>query len=179
MIDAGARPADRPAPAEIPVAAGWLKRWSALVYEGLLLFALLLVAGFAALPLIGPAHSGTAYSPGQLYVLPAASSAFLFFLYVVVAGVYCVGFWSNGRRTLAMKTWGLALATGDGRELDIRRATIRYFAAWIGPAAGLVGFMLLGTWGLAAGLLNYYWGWLDPDRQFLHDRIAGTRIIRV
>ena len=179
MIDAGAHPADSPAPADIPVVAGLSRRWSALVYEGFLLFALLLVAGFAALPLIGPGHSGTTYSAHELYVLRASSSAFLFVLYVVVAGVYCVGFWSDGRQTLAMKTWGLALVTGDGREVDVRRATIRYFAAWIGPIAGLGGFALLGAWGMAAGLLNYYWGWLDPDHQFLHDRIAGTRIIRV
>lgn len=178
MTGAGAGPADNPAGVRIKVSAGLPRRWCALVYESLLLFALLLVAGFAALPVIGPPHTGTAYSARQLYLLPASSSAFLFCLYVVVAGVYCVGFWSNGRRTLAMKTWGLALATLDGNHQDVRRATIRYFAGWIGPAAGLAGFALFGSWGLAAGLLNYYWGWLDADRQFLHDRIAGTRIIR-
>ncbi|MFS8087373.1 MAG: RDD family protein, partial [Acidobacteriota bacterium] len=144
----------------------------------LVLSALLLAAGFAILPIIGPQQTGTGHSAQQLYVLPATSSAFLFFFYVMVAGIYCIGFWSNGRRTLAMKTWGLGFTTVDGRVVDIRGATIRYFAAWIGPAAGIVGFYLFGGWGVAAGLLNYYWGWLDRDGQFLHDRIAGTRIIR-
>jgi uncharacterized RDD family membrane protein YckC len=165
--------------AEIVPSAGLGRRWCALVYEGFLLAAVLLIAGFAALPLIGPVNTGTAYSARQLYVLPWSSSAFLSLFYVAVAGVYCIFFWSNGRRTLAMKTWGLALATGDGRQVDVRHATKRYLGAWIGPAAGLAGFVLFGSWGLWAGLLNYYCAWIDRDRQFLHDRIAGTRIVRL
>jgi uncharacterized RDD family membrane protein YckC len=144
----------------------------------LLLFALFLVAGFAILPIIGSSPTGTVYTAPQLYVLPDASRAFLFFFYVALGGAYCIGFWSHGRRTLAMKTWGLALEMADGRPVDIRHATKRYFAAWIGAAAALIGFWLVGGWGLAAALLNYYWGWMDTDGHFLHDRIAGTRIIR-
>lgn len=179
MTPAGAGPAGGSWAAEARLPAGLGRRWCALVYEGFLLFALFLVAGFAALPIIGLSHAGAAYSAQQFYMLPPSSSAFLFFFYVVVAGIYSIGFWSNGRRTLAMKTWGLGLATADGQPVDIRHATKRYLAAWIGPTAGLAGFALLGGWGLAAALLNYYWGWLDRDRRFLHDRIAGTRIIRL
>lgn len=158
--------------------AGLGRRWCALIYESLLLSALLLVAGFALLPIVGPSHSGPSYSAQELYLPPPTSSAFLFLAYIVVAGGYCIVLWTNGRRTLAMKTWRLGLATKDGRLVDVRHATKRYLSAWIGPAAGLAGYYLLGGWGLSAGLLNYYWGWLDPDGQFLHDRIAGTCIIR-
>lgn len=179
MTPAGAGPASGSTAMKARLSAGLGRRWCALVYEGFLLFALLLVAGFAVLPIIGPPHTRTGYSAQQLYVLPSTSSAFLFFFYVMVAGIYCIGFWSNGRRTLAMKTWRLGIAMADGRAVDIRSATKRYFAAWIGPAAGITGFYLFGGWGLAAGFLNYYWGWLDRDGRFLHDRIAGTRIIRL
>lgn len=179
MTPAGAGPATSSRAAEACLPAGLIRRWCALGYEGFLVSALLLVAGFAVLPIIGPPHTGAAYSAQQLYLLPPSSSAFLFFFYVVVAGIYCIGLWSNGRRTLAMKTWGLSLATVDGQPVDIRHATKRYLATLIGPAAGLAGFALLGSLGLAAVLLNYYWGWLDSDRRFLHDRIAGTRIIRL
>ena len=178
MTPAGSGCADAASAADGFVPAGMGRRWCALVYEGLLLSALFLVAGFALLPVVGPRHTGTGYTAQQLHVLPPAVSAFLFFFYLMVAGIYCVGFWSNGRRTLAMKTWGLALTAADGRPIDLRHAAKRYLAAWIGPAAGLVGFFLLGRWGLAAGLLNYVWGWVDRDGQFLHDRIADTRIIR-
>jgi hypothetical protein len=36
-----------------------------------------------------------------------------------------------------------------------------------------------GRWALAALALNYAWAFVDMDRQFLHDRIAGTRLMRV
>jgi hypothetical protein len=28
------------------------------------------------------------------------------------------------------------------------------------------------------GLANHLWGFVDPERHFLHDRLAGTRIVR-
>ena len=172
-------PGAGPGAADAERSAGLTRRWCALVYEAFLLFALLLVAGFAILPIIGPPRSGTDHAAQQLYLLPATSSAFLFFFYFAVAGIYCVGFWSNGRRTLAMKTWGLALVKADCGPVDVRSATKRYFAAWLGPAAGIAGYYHFGALGLAAGLVNYGWVWLDSDKRFLHDRLAGTRIIRV
>jgi uncharacterized RDD family membrane protein YckC len=174
-----AEKASPPSPATPPLPlAGLRRRWAALVYEGLLLAALLLIAGFAVLPLLDPGGRASSYSAEQLYVLPPASRAFLLFYYVAVTGAYCVGFWSGGRRTLPMKTWGLALVRPDGVAIDVRLATQRFAAGWIGPAAGLAGYAALGRWGFALGLVNHAWGWVDPDRQFLHDRIAGTRIVR-
>jgi len=154
------------------------RRWAALVYEGFLLFALLLVAGFAVLPLVNPLPATGGHPVEDLYVLPAASRAFLLCYDIAVTGIYCIGFWSNGRRTLAMKTWGLALARPEGGSIDTRLAIRRFIAAWIGPLAGLGGYLLLGRWGIVLGLFNHAWGWIDADRQFLHDRLAGTRLVR-
>jgi uncharacterized RDD family membrane protein YckC len=43
-------------------------------------------------------------------------------------------------------------------------------------------FMLIGTrgsaWWIFAVFANFLWAFIDPARQFLHDRIAGTRVIR-
>lgn len=157
--------------------ASLLRRWGALIYEALLLFAIMLVAGFAILPFIG-SEAPAAHTADRLYVLPMASRAFLFLVYVAVIGAYCIGFWTAGHRTLAMKTWGLSLQTSSGGPLAARAAIKRYLAAWIGPAAGLVAFAAVGRWGLLAGLINYYWAWLDGNSLFLHDRLAGTQIIR-
>jgi uncharacterized RDD family membrane protein YckC len=148
------------------------------VYEALLLTALLLVAGFAVLPLISPRVAVATHAAAELYVLPPASGAFLFLYYFVVAGVYCISFWTRGRRTLAMKTWGLALVDHDGAQVSSRRAIRRYFAAWIGPMLGLGAYLLAGRWGLVAGLAGLAWALADPDHQFLHDRLAGTRLVR-
>jgi uncharacterized RDD family membrane protein YckC len=161
-----------------PARAGLLRRWAALVYEAFLLVAILMVAGFAVLPLVSPTTPDATHTADQLYLLPPLSRAFVFFYYFSVIGAYFLGFWSNGRRTLAMKTWNLRLVQNDGSPLDVRLAAKRYCGAWIGPAAGLAGYALAGGWGLLLGLVNYSWAWLDTDRQFLHDRIAGTRLVR-
>jgi uncharacterized RDD family membrane protein YckC len=94
--------------------------------------------------------------------------------------VWC---WTGGRRTLPMKTWRMRIADADGGPPGARTALLRYLAAWIGPLLALVGYAFLrerGLGALALGLagLNFLWAAADPDRQFLHDRIAGTRIVR-
>lgn len=76
--------------------------------------------------------------------------------------LYFVWFWLHGGQTLAMKTWKLRLVGADSRHLRPLQAVLRYLAAW--PS-----FFLFG-----AGIL---WALVDRDRQFLHDRIAGTRIV--
>ena len=76
--------------------------------------------------------------------------------------VYFVWFWLNGGQTLPMKTWKLRLAGADGRRPRPLQALLRYLAAW--PSILLCGFGL-------------FWALFDKDRQFLHDRIAGTCIV--
>jgi uncharacterized RDD family membrane protein YckC len=81
-----------------------------------------------------------------------------------------------------MKTWRMALARADGGTVDARAAVVRYLSAWIGPLLALVAYEFLhprnlgvhAAWWLAVG---YVWPVVDPQRQFLHDRIAGTRIV--
>ena len=81
-----------------------------------------------------------------------------------------------------MKTWRLALRTADGSPVALSRAVARYLACWIGPALALVGFIVLerrglGLWAGAFVMFNFAWALFDSERQFLHDRIAGTRLV--
>ncbi len=108
---------------------------------------MLFLAAFAFSALTQFKGSGPLRPVFQLYVLG------------VVAG-YFVWFWSHGRRTLAMKTWGLRLVRGDGRPLGTPLALLRFV---------LSGLMLTGI-----GLL---WALFDREKLFLHDRLAGTRLI--
>lgn len=81
---------------------------------------------------------------------------------MAVLGAYCVWLWRRGQ-TLAMRTWRIRLVdAATGGALSFRQALLRYLLCW--PSIGLFG----------AGLL---WSLLDRDRQFLHDRLAGTRIV--
>ncbi len=168
-------------PAALPAtgqSAGLARRFGALLYELLLLVAIVLVAGFAALPLISPGRAGSA----EALTIPAVPErAALFCIIFVILAWYFAWCWTGGRRTLPMKTWRLRLVLANGQTVPAKAALLRYLAAWIGPALALFAFVLLHRFGLSAYALwllafNFLWAFVDPQRQFLHDRIAGTRI---
>jgi uncharacterized RDD family membrane protein YckC len=160
--------------------AGIARRLAATVYESLVLAALALLAGLLLLPVLGT----TPVSGDRLPALtPAASVASFLVLFALGAG-YCVWQTSGGRRTLPMQAWRLGLRKADGGLPSPARAICRYLAWWIGPACAIGAYLALrplghGRWALAAMTLNYGWALVDPDRQFLHDRLAGTRLVRV
>ncbi len=156
--------------------ASLARRLAALAYDALLLAALILIVGFLTLPLSAPATAPSLRVP----VLPARVVSFAL---VFAAGALYFGWsWTSGRRTLAMKTWRIALVRADGEPVTGKIALTRYFAGWIGPAAALVAYVALRPVGLGALALplvavNYLWALVDPERRFLHDRIAGTKIV--
>ena len=159
--------------------ASLVRRFAALVYEALLLVAVIFAANFALLPLITPGHAG---KPTELVVPALAERVALFWLLFSILAAYFVWFWSNGRRTLAMKTWRLRLAAPDDGGVPPKTALMRYLACWIGPMLALGAYAALSRLGLGAHAtwliaFNFLWAFVDPQRQFLHDRLAGTRIV--
>lgn len=131
-------------------AAGLLRRSLALVYEALLLAALLLAG---SLPFVMLAHGtqwGLARPLFQLYL-------------AALTGVYFTWQWRRGGRTLPMKTWRLRLVTRSGEPLEWRHALKRFLIA-------LPGTLLLGA--------GFLWALVDREGLFLHDRLAGTKIVR-
>ena len=125
------------------------RRLLSLAYEALLLAAVWLAGGFLFLALAGSLAPHLARPALQLALL-------------LLAGIYFVWQWQRGGQTLPMKTWRIRLVTASGEPLSLRRAACRFVFA----AAGTLCF--------GAGFL---WALVDPDRQFLHDRLAGTRIV--
>jgi uncharacterized RDD family membrane protein YckC len=120
-----------------------------MLYEALVV---LVIALFAGLGFYGAAGG-----------LQSAATRTLFQLYLfLVLGAYFVLCWTRGGRTLPMQTWRLRLVRTDGTAVGVGRAWLRYALAW--PSLSLFG----------AGIL---WALVDRDRQFLHDRLAGTRIV--
>ncbi len=142
-----------------------------MVYEGMLLFGVLFIAGWLFSTLLQQRHA---------LVLRHAQQVWQF----LVLGAYFGWFWTHGGQTLAMKTWRVRVVDRDGRPLGWPRALLRYLLAWMWFVPGLATAWLLGAQGwmlMLIPMLNVLlWATatrLDPDRQFLHDRIAGTRLV--
>lgn len=127
------------------------RRMASAIYELLMVLALVFIATFPYLALLGDSTQGWRRHLLQAWVL-------------AVCGAYFVWFWSRGGQTLPMKTWRIRVVRFDGAPLGAGRAAHRY---------------VLAVLGLAAAGLGFAWALVDRDRQFLHDRLAGTALIEV
>lgn len=125
------------------------RRLVCMLYESLVVFSILLI-GFL-LPQI--VLSGFNFAPPPRV---------LWLHVVLLLLVYFVWCWLNGGQTLPMKTWKLRVVSCEDGRLRPLQAVLRYLAAW--PSILFFG----------AGI---FWAVFDKDGQFLHDRIAGTRIV--
>jgi uncharacterized RDD family membrane protein YckC len=144
----------------------------------------MLATGFALLPAVTPGAGSAATPSGTLYRVSGPARLLIGSAMFMVCGLYCSYLWSGGRRTLAMKTWRLILVTACGGRVGVARAVTRYVACWAGPVLAIAGFAVIqpfgfGRWAAALLAVNYLWAVVDPERQFLQDRIAGTRLRNV
>ena len=131
--------------------APFLVRIAAMVYELLLVTAVLFVASLPFLYVFGNAQTGWRHFLFQAYL-----AAVLF--------AYFGTFWLRSGQTLAMKTWRIRLVGRDGGRVTLKQAALRFAFAWVSLLIAGAGFV---------------WALFDRDRQFLHDRLAGTRLVRV
>jgi uncharacterized RDD family membrane protein YckC len=150
------------------------RRLACMVYEGVILFAVVMVAGYLYSSLTQQRHALQG---------AAGLQAFLF----VVLGIYFVAFWSRSGQTLPMKTWQMRIVRHDGQAVPQWQALLRYVLAWLWFVPALASAHYAGVRGglaftvvLAAGVVGYVLlARLRADRQFLHDVVCGTRIIDV
>ncbi len=131
------------------VTPGIGRRLLSLVYEILLLIAVALLAGGTAAAL---AH--------------VTSLAYMRLFTQIIGITTCVAYfawqWHRSGQTLPMKTWRMRLETVDGMRVAVPRTLLR-------AALATAGYLLLG--------ISVIWAFIDRDRQFLHDRLAGTRLV--
>jgi len=127
-----------------------MRRVAAMLYDGLLLFALLMLAGT---PFV-------AFRGGE--AVPALTDTFFRLTLLTVILLYFIGFWSRSGRTLGMQSWRLQLQSANGGGITFSAATIRFFAA-------LLSFVPAG--------LGFLWALWDRDGLTWHDRLSNTRIV--
>ena len=151
--------------APFPAAGPW-RRLMGIVYESIILFGVIWFADYAFSALTQfRGHPGALRTAFQLFTLGVLAAYFSYF-------------WSDGRRSLPMKTLSLQIVTTRGQPPSPARAFARFAAAaglWIGALAA--GYYLSG-WLYLLGLLPYAWTLFDRDRRALYDLIAGTRLVK-
>lgn len=119
-----------------------------MIYDALLLIAVLFIAGFVFIYFTDyPQHQNVRL---LLQV----------FLLGITAGYFC-WFWCKSGQTLAMKTWRIKLENSNGDLLSPIQALTRF-------AVALVGICL--------GGVTLFWALVDQEKQFLHDRLTGNRL---
>lgn len=129
---------------------GIRRRLASMLYESLLLLGVL--AALFMLPHLALGLGAGIVLPGPILLLHV----------FIVLGAYFLWYWHRSGQTLAMQTWKLQLQSVTGQPCSWRQLALRYVLAW--PSIAIYGIGLV-------------WALFDRDRQFLHDRLAGTRIV--
>jgi uncharacterized RDD family membrane protein YckC len=171
-VDSAAVP-PQPESAE-PLVPTVRRRLATLLYEGVLLFGVVFFAGYLFSTL-------TQQRNGLVHHNLLAAWVGL------VVGAYFVWFWTHGGQTLPMKTWRLRVVRArDGAKLSVGRAVARYVFAWLWFLPPLAVHPLLGLSVPQTLVLAGVWffvyaavGRLGAGRQFVHDWLAGTRVVAV
>jgi uncharacterized RDD family membrane protein YckC len=138
------------------VSAGFGRRAAALIYDSLLLAALLMMFTGAAL-FFTHGHALLYETAGPWVYLYRAG------LLAVIGAYYLIN-WMRSGQTLGMRAWHLRVVSDLGRPVTLKAALLRFVCgilAWTPAAAGVL------------------WLYLDPDRLAIHDRLSRTRMVHL
>lgn len=129
--------------------ASLLRRFGAMLYDGLLVIAVLWMATVPFIALRG----GESVEPDDnlAYQVTMWLVMYLFFAF----------FWSRGGQTLGMRAWRMRLETPDGNVPSFMIASLRFWLAVVS---------------LLPFALGFFWQLWDRDRLTWHDRLSGTRL---
>ncbi len=136
--------------------AGFGRRVAALLYDCLLLAALLVIF-----------TSGAVYLNHRVAVEPATAGAWAYLyrtgLVAIVVGYYLLN-WLRSGQTLGMRAWHLRAVAESGKPMALRAAALR---------------SLFGVLAWAPAALGVLWLYADPEHLALHDRLSKTRVVHL
>lgn len=130
---------------------GLTKRLLVIVYDALLLIAVLILSLFVFV-----------FVPQELkthIIVQSIAGVYMFF----IAFIFYGWFWTHGGQTLGMKTWHLYLIDKDGKFIDWPTAFKRYCCA-------ILSWLFLG--------LGFTWILLNRNKLTWHDSLTRTRIVK-
>jgi uncharacterized RDD family membrane protein YckC len=129
---------------------GLLRRLAAILYDSLLLIALLFIASALYMAITGSEEAAT----GQDVVRS------IFF--VLIAFAFFAFFWLHGGQTLGMRAWRIRLQSFDGGPITPWQAMLRFLVAIV-------------SW-LAFGL-GFLWSLIDKEKMTWHDRYSMSVLV--
>lgn len=151
--------------------ASWGARFGAYLIDFIIVFIPLIIIGFIVGFLAGVLAAANGSSTDSSSTTGAIAGTVLFGTYccilpfsILLPAIYFIFFWTkkNGQ-TLGDKLLNIRVVSVDGTPITTGKALLRY-----------LGYIVNG--------LTLYIGWLwplwDPCKQGLHDKIAGTYVIR-
>ncbi len=136
--------------------AGFGRRLAALLYDALLLAALMLIFTTALVML---------FVRGAIMPETAGAWAYLYrtALLAIVIGYYLVN-WTRSGQTLGMRAWRLRAVDEAGQRMSAQAALLRF---------------LYGVIAWAPAGLGVLWLYVDSQHLALHDRWSRTRVIHL
>ena len=161
-----------------PTTASLKRRFASLVYE------LLLTAAVTCIAMIPAGIAATVL--GRVW-LPLASIA----VCIIIIGGWWLYFRANWQRkgqTLPMRVWKIGMVNRSGQRPSTKEFKMRFIWACVFLVfIPLLAYSVLHSMGIppkiAASTALFWWilPWgyalLNPDRQFLYDALAGTRLV--
>jgi uncharacterized RDD family membrane protein YckC len=127
---------------------GFFRRLTVILYDLLLLIAVLFVATALVLPL----NAGKAYTTQQ----------FFFPLYLLlVSFLFYAWFWTHGGQTLGLRAWKIKVLTLDKKTISWKQALLRFAAALL-------------SWGFFG--LGFMWILVDKNQCSWHDHLSKTAL---
>lgn len=130
-----------------------LRHLTSMVYDALLVIALVFVANALALAVV------VQFSGGDQNVVGPATSQALFILCLI--GFYSA-FWLKSGQTLGMQAWRIQLVTIHGGRVRLSQALVRCCAA-------ALSLTCLG--------MGYWWRIFDRNGRYWHDYVSGTELV--
>lgn len=143
-----------------------------MMYEGVLLFGIVFAAGYL-FDTLTESRSGLMFRSLRQVIL------------FLAIGAYFLLCWRGGQ-TLPMKTWNIRLLGPNASQPAFGRLVLRYLLMWPLPllaallvhgASAATGYASTDLLIVFAPFSIFIWTWFDRDGQFLHDRLAGTRLV--
>ena len=148
------------------------RRLGSLLYDGLLVLALLFIATAILMPFRGGQFQSHEWGYGVYLLLVV----FLFFAW----------FWTRDGQTLGMRAWKIRLVSSTGGLISWRQAGLRFVPGLLFIGLAKIGEALLPSAAKPIGLLclglfalDFCWALLDKEKRCLHDLIASTRMVHI